>query len=458
MKSVLSRISLGMAALALAVAGGGAQGAGNFEATLPNGMKIIVKQDTRAPTVAHMVWYRAGSVDEVNGSTGVAHVLEHMMFKGTVRVKAGDFSRRVAAAGGRENAFTSRDYTAYFQQVHKSRLEEVMRLEADRMTNLRLSDEEFAKEIKVVMEERRLRTDDQARSLLRETLNATAYQVHPYRIPTVGWMRDLETMSAADARAWYRAWYAPNNAVLVVTGDADPAEVLRLARKYYGPARPRVLPVRKSQDEPPQKGIRRVDLKAPAELPYLMMAWHAPRLSDVERDSDPYALEVLAAVLDGYDGARINRRLVRDTQVAVEAGAGYDNTSRGPAMFALEGTPAQGRTVVQLEQSLRAELAKIASDGISEEELGRVKAQVVALQVYKRDSIFGQAMEIAQFEMSGLSHRQIDRALEKIRAVTAEQVKDVAKRFFGDDTLTVATLTPLPLESRPAAAPAGMRH
>ena len=435
-----------------------AQAAAAFEATLPNGLKIIVRQDRRAPTVAHMMWYRAGSIDEVNGTTGVAHVLEHMMFKGTARVGRGEFSRRVAAAGGRENAFTSRDYTAYFQQVHKSKLALVMQLEADRMAHLKLTDEEFAKEIKVVMEERRLRTDDQARSLLHETLLATAYLAHPYRIPTIGWMRDLETMTAADARAWYGAWYAPNNAVLIVTGDADPADVVRLAKQYYGPVRAKTLPARKAQDEPPQKGVRRVEVKAPAELPYLMMAWHAPRLADVERDGDPYALEVLAAVLDGYDGARITRSLVRDSGVAVEAGAGYDNTARGPAMFALEGTPAAGKSVAQLEQALRTMLAKVAAEGISEEELRRVKAQVVAAQVYKRDSIFGQAMEIGQFEMAGLSHLQLDRALEKIRAVTAAQVQDVASRYFGDDTLTVATLTPLPLTAKPRAAPQGARH
>ncbi|MBL8382035.1 MAG: insulinase family protein [Burkholderiales bacterium] len=429
-----------------------------FETVLPNGLKIIVKEDRRAPTVAHMVWYRAGSIDEVNGTTGVAHVLEHMMFKGTRRLGPGEFSRRVAAAGGRENAFTSRDYTAYFQQVHKSRLELVMQLEADRMANLRFSDAEFAKEIKVVMEERRLRTDDQPRALLHETLMAAAYKASPYRTPVIGWMRDLETMTAADARAWYGAWYAPNNAVLIVTGDASPETVVRLARKHYGPVRARPLPARKAQDEPPQAGIRRVEVKAPAELPHVSLAWRAPRLVDVEKDADVHALEVLAGVLDGHDGARLTRSLVRGSRVASHAGAGYDSTARGPVLFVLEGTPAAGRSAAEVEEALRAEVRRIAADGVSEAELRRVKAQVVAAQVFKRDSIFGQAMEIAQFEMSGLSHRQIDRALDKIRAVTAEEVKAVAARYFGDDTLTVATLRPLPLTDRPPPAPRGFRH
>ncbi len=429
-----------------------------FETTLPNGLKIIVKQDSRAPTVAHMVWYRAGSIDEVNGVTGVAHVLEHMMFKGTKLLKPGEFSRRVAAAGGRENAFTSRDYTAYFQQVHKSKLELVMKLEAERMTHLRLTDAEFAKEIKVVMEERRLRTDDQPRSLVHETLMAAAYKASPYRTPVIGWMRDLETMKGADARAWYKTWYAPNNAVLIVTGDASPDEVVRLAKKYYGPARSKALPERKAQDEPEQAGVRRVNVKAPAELPYVALAWRAPRMVDIEKDDDAHALEVLAGVLDGHDGARLTRSLVRGTRIASDAGAGYDSTARGPVLFMLEGTPAAGKTVAELEEALRGEVRRVATEGISEEELKRVKAQVVAAQVYKRDSIFGQAMEIAQFEMSGLSHKQIDRALEKIRAVTALQVKAVAAKYFGDDTLTVATLTPLPLTTKPKAAPAGLRH
>ena len=432
--------------------------ADTFESILPNGLKIIVKADARAPTVAHMVWYRAGSMDETNGTTGVAHVLEHMMFKGTRSVARGEFSRRVAAAGGRENAFTGRDYTAYFQQVHKSKLELVMRLEADRMSNLQLTDAEFAKEIKVVMEERRLRTDDQPRALLQENLMAVAFKAHPYRVPVIGWMRDLETMTGEDARAWYRKWYAPNNAVLIVTGDVNAEDVVRLAKKYYGPIARKALPPRKPQDEPLQAGIRRVNLKAPAELPYVAMAWHAPRLVDIERDDDTYALDVLAGVLDGHEGARLSRNLVRGTRLASEAGAGYDNTARGPVLFMLEGTPADGKSVEALEQALRGEVRRIADEGVSEEELKRVKAQVVAAQVYKRDSIFGQAMEIAQFEMTGLSHKRIDRALAKIRAVTAAQVKDVAGRYFGDDTLTVGTLTPLPLTGKPREAPKGLRH
>ena len=449
-------------ALLCAVSASGTLAAAAIETTLPNGLKIIVKEDRRAPTIAHMVWYRAGGMDEFNGTTGVAHVLEHMMFKGTRSLKAGEFSKRVAAAGGRENAFTGRDYTAYFQQVHKSKLELVMQLEAERMSHLRLTDAEFAKEIKVVMEERRLRTDDQPRALVYETLLATAFKAHPYHMPIIGWMRDLETMTGQDARDWYNRWYAPNNATLIVTGDVKFDDVVRLAKKYYGPHKAKKLPLRKAQDEPPQLGVRRVVVKAPAELPYVMLGFRAPRLADVEKDTEPFALEVLAAVLDGHDGARLTANLIRASRVAVEAGAGFEPAQRGPALFTLEATPAEGKTVAEVEAALRAEVKKIADEGISEAELKRVKAQVVAQQVYKRDSIFGQAMEIATVEMAGFSHKQIDRLLEKIRAVTAAEVQAVAKKYFDDDQLTVATLFPLPLESKdgkkPAAAPAGSRH
>ncbi|MDX9707727.1 MAG: pitrilysin family protein, partial [Azospira sp.] len=282
-----------------------------YEHRLANGLSVIVKEDRRAPTAVHMVWYRVGSMDETNGVTGVAHALEHMMFKGTPTVGPGEFNRLVAAAGGRDNAFTSRDYTAYFQQVPKEKLEEMMALEADRMRHLTLSADEFAQEIKVVMEERRLRTEDQPRARLFEAMNAAAFQTHPYRRPIIGWMSDLEHMSAQDARDWYERWYVPNNAYVVVVGDVDHKAVFAAAEKHYGTLAARPLPVRKPQDEPAQAGVRRLTVKAPAELPMLIMGYRAPVLRDVERDVDPYALEMLGAVLSGHGAARFSKHLVR---------------------------------------------------------------------------------------------------------------------------------------------------
>ena len=425
------------------------------ERKLANGLRVIVKEDHRAPTVVHMVWYLAGSMDEVSGTSGVAHVLEHLMFKATKNFASGEFSRRIAAAGGRENAFTNRDYTAYFQQVPRAALPMMLQLEADRMSNLLVTESEFSQEIKVVMEERRLRTEDKPRALVAEALSAEAYFAHPYRRPVIGWMNDLANMSHLDARDWYKRWYAPNNAFVVVVGDVKAKEVFALAEKYYGPIKARPLPGRKPQLEPEQRGVRRLVVKAPAELPYLLMGWKCPVLRDTASDWQPYALEVLTGVLDGNDSARLNQSLVRDSRIASEVGAGYDSTARGPGMCFFEGTPSQGRSAAELEAGLRAELARVVRDGVTAEELARVKAQVVAGQVFKRDSIFGQAMEIGRFETAGLSYRDIDRALEGIKAVSAEQVREVAKQHFVDDQLTVVVLEPQPLDDarrRPAPA------
>ncbi|MET0963145.1 MAG: pitrilysin family protein [Noviherbaspirillum sp.] len=429
------------------------------EFMLENGMKIIVKEDHRAPTAAHMIWYRIGSMDELNGTTGVAHALEHMMFKGTTTLKPGEFSARVAALGGRENAFTSKDYTGYYQQIERSRLESVMALEADRMANLVFDKEEFSREIKVVMEERRLRTDDQAKGKLYEALNAAAFVAHPYHRPIVGWMNDLENMTVEDAKAWHERWYAPNNATMVVTGDVDAQKVRALAEKHFGRIAPKRLPVTKPQIEPVQQGVRRVTVKAPAENPYVALAFKAPTLRDVEKDDDVHALDVLSAVLDGFDNARLPARLVRTERVANSVGASYSSNARGPVLFVLDGTPAAGTTTEQLEALLRAEVRRVAQEGVTEEELKRVKNQLIAGQIYKRDSVFGQAMEIGVMEMTGISHKQIDRIIEKLGQVTAKQVQAVAAKYFNDDQLTVATLVPLPLEDKkPAPPPAGLRH
>jgi zinc protease len=429
-----------------------------FETTLKNGLRVIVKEDRRAPTAVQMVWYRIGSIDEVDGKSGVAHVLEHMMFKGTPSFGPGEFNRRVAAAGGRDNAFTSRDYTAYFQQVPKEKLEEMMMLEADRMRHLNVDAKEFQQEIRVVMEERRMRTDDNPQSKLYEQTNAVAFQAHPYRRPIIGWMSDLENMTAADAKEWYDRWYVPNNAYVVVTGDVDHQEVFALAEKYYGPLQGRTLTPQKTSAEPSQEGIRRVVVKAPAELPSLIMGYKVPVIRDVAKDVDPFALEMLAAVLDGHEAARFGKRLVREQKIAVSTGVDYDSTSRGPGMFYLQGSPSEGKTVAELEAALRGEIARIQKEGVSEAELKRAKAQLVAAQVYKLDSMFAQTMEIGMMEATGLSYKDIDPIIQRLQQVTGPQVQAVAKKYFGDDTLTVGVLDPQPLDGKPRRPSAAPRH
>jgi zinc protease len=423
------------------------------EHVLANGMKILVKEDHRAPVVTSMVWYRAGSMDEVNGSTGVAHVLEHMMFKGTKEVGPGEFSRIIGRAGGRENAFTTKDSTAYHEQLHKSQLPLVLRLEADRMANLLLSEEQFAREIKVVMEERRLRTDDQPKALLYEVFNATGYQVHPYRTPVVGWMTDLESMRVEDARDWHRRWYAPNNATLVVVGDVSAPDVFAEAERQFGPIPARPLPPRKPQTEPAQRGIKRLNVKIPADQPYLVMGWHAPSLRDVNQDWEPYALEMLAAVLAGSDAARLEHELVRASRVAIAAGANYDSVNRGPAMFMVDATPAPGKTVQELEQALRDQIQAIVDRGVSEEELRRVKAQVHAGLVFDLDSMFSQARQIGALDNAGLPFDSLDLLARKLTGVTAAQVQAVARKYLVDDNLTLAVLDPQPIAGRKPPPP-----
>ena len=443
MRSNLLRISFLLFICTPLAWAAGADSVDTHEYRLSNGLKLIVREDHRAPTVAHMVWYRAGSMDEVNGRTGVAHVLEHMMFKGTKKVKSGEFSRLVAAVGGRENAFTSRDYTAYFQQVEKSKLDEVIQLEADRMSNLNFDDAEFSKEIQVVMEERRLRTEDNPSSLLNEAMMATAYMSSPYRHPVIGWMNDLQNMKATDARDWYRSWYAPNNATVVISGDVDPKQVLRTVEKYYGTVDAHELPVRKPQIEPPQKGIKQVQVKAPADSAQLTMAWKVPKLEPGKLDDvEPYALELLTAVLDGYDNARLNRILVKQEKVVNDVGVGYDMISRGPELFLISTTMAKGKTVAQAQVSIRKALEELKQKGILESELKRIKVRILSDQIYKRDSIFGQAMEIGSTEMAGFSWKDIDYMWEKMQSITPEQVQAVAKKYLIDEGLTIAVLDP----------------
>ncbi len=426
---------------------------------LANGLKVIVKEDHRAPVVVSQVWYRAGSEDEHNGTTGVAHVLEHMMFKGTKQVPSGNFSKQIAAAGGRENAFTTRDQTAYFQTLERSKLELALKLEADRMHNLVLSKSEFDKEIEVVRNERRWRTDDQPHGKVYEQFMSTAFQASPYRWPVIGWMDDLEQMKVEDARAWYHTWYAPNNAVLVVAGDVKADAVFKLAQQYFGAIKVKALPVQKPQAEPEQKGERRVVVKAPAKLPYLLMGWKAPVIRDAAKDSDPYALEMLSGVLSANAAARLPTALVRESQIAVDADSGYDSVQRGPGMFIIDATPSEGKTVAQVESAVREQIEKLKRDGISEEELNRVKAQVIASQVYQRDSVFYQAMQIGEMETAGLGYSAIDKRIEKLKAVTVDQVRDAAKKYLIDDTLTVATLDPQALDDKkPVVPPKGLRH
>jgi len=429
--------------------------------TLKNGLKVIVQEDHRAPVVVSQVWYRVGSLDEVNGKTGVAHVLEHMMFKGTKAVPAGQFSRQVAAAGGKENAFTSKDYTCYFQQLEKSRLPLSFKLEADRMANLQIADAEFAKEIEVVKEERRWRTEDKPQSRVNEQFESSVYRAHPYGRPVVGFMNDLENMTAEDAREWYRTWYAPNNATVVVVGDVKAQDVFALAEKTFGQLKAKPLPARKPQVEPAQIGERRAIVKAPAKLPYFVMGFHTPALKNgdayTEQDWEPYALEVLSSVLSGNDASRLNQKLVREQAVAIEIDTGYDSTNRGQtSTFEVAASPSDGVAQEDLIKAIWAQIEEVKNKGVTAAELHRVKAAVIAADVYKRDSMFYQAMQIGQLETMRYPLSLLQNNAARVQAVTSEQVQAVAKKYLVPDQMTLVSLDPQPID--PNQKPAGRPH
>ncbi|MCU0762090.1 MAG: insulinase family protein [Hydrogenophaga sp.] len=422
--------------------------------TLANGMTLIVRPDRRAPTVAHMLWVRVGSIDEVDGTSGVAHVLEHMMFKGTPDLAPGEFSRRVAALGGRDNAFTSRDATAYHQQVPSNQLETVMRLEADRFARNQWADEEFIREIAVVKEERRQRTEESPRALMFEAFNAMVFTASPYRRPIVGWMSDLEAMTAADVRDFYQRWYSPANAAVVIAGDVDVDQVRALAERIYGVIPARAVPQRKPRAEPEQTGPRRLEYRAAVDQALVALAWKVPQWTGQPdatdaTQQDALALTVLAAVLSGYDGARLERALVQGAgtggkRIADGASASYGLLGRGPQLFSMTAVPARGVTPEMAAAALRSEIERIAREGISEAELRRVKTQWTAGEIYKLDSVFNQARELGSYWVTGMPVDTGERLMQALQGVTAAQVQSVAQRHFKDDQLTTGVLVPDP--------------
>lgn len=415
------------------------------EHRLDNGLTVLVLVDPRAPVVTHQVWYRVGSVDEHSGITGVSHMLEHMMFKGSEQYPPGEFSRIVAALGGQENAFTGRDYTGYFQILGREHWETVMAMEAERMQGLLLVDEEFQPERRVVIEERRLTTEDRPNSVLFEQFQATAFFNQPYGHPIIGWMTDIESYALEDLQDWYERWYTPNNAVLVVVGDVDPDQVVAAAERHFGsiPARP--LPVRKPRAETPQRGERRVTLQAPAELPYLVLGWKAPSLSSLEDPADAYALIVAAGALDSGEASRFARDLVRGRELASSTSARYSPFSRLDTLFTVAAVPTATTGMEALESALLQEVERLRQEPIDPAELSRVQARVIASEIFQRDSIRAQAFEIGMLQTIGLGWQVSDEYVERVRAVTAEDVQRVARQYLLPERLTVGVLDPLPI-------------
>ncbi|UQB41846.1 insulinase family protein [Thiomicrospira microaerophila] len=424
-----------------------------FETRLDNGLQIVVKQDQRAPVVVHQMWYRVGANYEPQGLTGVSHMLEHMMFKGTETMAPGAFSRRVSQMGGRENAFTSANYTAYFQIIGKQHLAEVMQLESDRMANLTLTEEEFQPERNVVVQERMWAIEDRPSSKLFEQFKATAYLSSPERNPVIGWMADIKNYQLADLQAWYERWYAPNNATLVVVGDVEPQEVVKLAKQTYGqyPAREILQP--RYQPEIPQQGMRRIELKDATPVPSIILGFHVPSLVTAEDLQEVYALSVLASILDG-DSGRLTQDLVRDNQIASSIGAFYRSNGRLGSQFFFSGQPQVGVDIEQLEAEILTQIERIKAEPMTEQELNRVLAQAEAQHVYRQDSVQAQAMSIGMMVSVGLPADTLENWADKLRTVTPEQIQAVAKKYLHSDNLTVGILRPSgETNRRPTAKP-----
>lgn len=408
------------------------------EAVLSNGLKIIAVKDTNAPLAVFQIWYDAGSINEQIGKTGLSHLLEHMMFKGTQKYGPKAFSKIIKRAGGLDNAGTSKDFVYYYQKLAPDRLDLSIELEADRMRNLILDPEETLSERDVVMEERRMRYEDDPQNLVYEEVVATAFKNHPYKWPVIGWMEDLKTITRDDLWKYYRSRYIPNNAFIVVAGNIDVDKIISKIKKEFGPipAGPSVRGL--ETREPEQKGEKRVFIKKEAELPYLISAYKAPNILD----EDSYALEVLSMVLDGGKSARIYKSLIDEKRIALSAGAGYASTYRYPFLFYFTATALPGKTIEEVETALYEEIDRIKQEAPLESEMQKAKNQIEADFIMSQDSIFYQAMVLAQFELIG-DWRLKNAYLEGIRKVTPEDVQHAAQKYLVAEQRTVGILIPI---------------
>ncbi|MDY0205669.1 MAG: pitrilysin family protein [Pseudomonas sp.] len=419
------------------------------EFSLDNGLKVIVREDHRAPVAVSQLWYKVGSSYETPGSTGLAHALEHMMFKGSSKLGPGESSRILRELGAEENAFTSDDYTAYYQVLASDRLEIALEMEADRLASLTLPEDEFIREIEVIKEERRMRTDDRPSGLAYERFKALAYPASGYHIPTIGWMHDLDRMTIADLREWHERWYAPNNATLVIVGDVQPDEIKTLVTRYFAkiPARP--TPAAKQPLELDEPGERSITLYLKTQLPSVMMGFNVPSLASSKNATEVHALRLIGALLDGGSSSRIPTQLVREQELVAGASAWYNAFSRGDSLFILSATPnvQKDKTIAEVEAGLWQQLKQLQDTPPTAAELARVRAQVVAAEVYAQDSITSQATQIGQLESVGLSWRIQDTDLAALEAVTPADIQAAAKTFFTKTRLTTGYV--YPEEARP---------
>jgi zinc protease len=412
------------------------------EFTLENGLKLIVREDHRVPLVVSQIWYKVGASYEHNGSSGVSHMLEHMMFRGTPKHPAGQLSRIIAEHGGQQNAFTGYDYTSFYQQLDVSQLPLCFELESDRMQNLNFLPEEFEREHRVVMEERRLRVDDNPLALAREFFFGASYLNNPHQHPIIGWASDINELTLKDVKEWYQSYYAPNNAVLVVVGDVEPNEVLSLVNHYFGSIPKRSIPILKPRTEPPHVGEKRIIVELQAEVPYLFMGYNLPVINDADEPWEPYALRVLMMALDGGESSRFSEKLLRGKSVAANISSWYNPFQLFSTQYTLLAASTQGHSLENLEQALLEEIYRLHKERLSEEELNRIKAIATADYIYKQDSMMNQANEIGALESANLPWKLNESYVDNLKSVTAEQVQFVARKYLIPERLTIAYLNP----------------
>lgn len=410
--------------------------------TLDNGMDVVIVEDHRAPVVVQMVWYRAGSADEKPGASGVAHFLEHLLFKGTETLAPGEFSATVARNGGSDNAFTSYDYTAYFQRIAADRLELVMRMEADRMVNLQLTEADIATERDVIIEERNQRVENDPGALFREQRNAAQYLNHRYGVPIIGWRHEMEALGLSEALEYYETHYAPNNAILVVAGDVQPDEVRQLAETYYGviPANPD-LPERSRPQEPPQTSERRLQMSDPrVAQPYLIRSYLAPERDPGEQE-EAAALTLLGELLGGGITSVMTQKLQFDLKIAVQSGAWYSGTNRDDTTFNLSVVPAEGVSLEEAEAAMDKVIAEFLETGVDEAQLARLKRQLRAARIYARDDVNAIANRYGRALAIGLSVEDVQAWPALLDAVTPGEIMAAAQKVFDDKKSVTGWLT-----------------
>ena len=413
-----------------------------FETTLKNGLKVIIREDHRSPMVMTQIWYGVGSSDESGNLLGISHVLEHMMFKGTSKVPNDEFTRLSRIYGGRVNASTFTNYTNYYQLYPKTYLPMALELEADRMSNLLLRQQDFDPEIKVVMEERRLRTDDNPRSLAFERFKWIAYPTSHYRQPVIGHMKNLQNIQLEDVKKWYRDWYIPNNAILIIVGDVDSENALLQVQKYFGDIPARKIPARNDVLEFDRVGYRHMELNLPVQVPNLFMAWNVRSLVTAKNPQDAYALTIIKNLLDSGISSRLQDRLVRDKKILTAISVSYDPYSRGDSLLSISALPVDGVSLQEAEKAIQNEIDLLKTELIKPEEVERVTAKFVSNLVYSQDDIAGQTKMIGNLEINGLSFRLMDELPKHFETVTPQDIQRVANIYFSRDNLSTLYLSP----------------